>query len=59
MIAALVLLMTLLSAVGLLGSIAAWLILMTRIGLFIAKVAVGGLALMVVVTAFSWLLGGG
>ncbi|MCZ2811293.1 hypothetical protein O2W15_07555 [Modestobacter sp. VKM Ac-2979] len=59
MIAALVLLMTLLSAVGLLGSIAVGLFVLARIGLLIAKVAVLGLALMAVVAAFSWLLGGG
>jgi len=58
-IVALVLLVTLCSTVGLLGSFGVWLLLMTRIGVLIAKVAVRGLALMVVVAAFSWLFGGG
>jgi hypothetical protein len=58
-IAALVLLVTLGLAVGLLTSIGAGLTLIARMWLFIAKVAVRGLALMVVVTAFFQLLGGG
>ena len=63
MIAALVLLVSLgglvVTFVGLLVSIAAWLILMKWIGLFMAKLAVGGLVLMVVMTACFQLLGSG